>query len=613
MSSDLVERYKRSFRLRFPDSEIETKYDFFRKHRGKISSVYAFAVLALLNLSFAFLEYWLLGFASDLPLYGFLLISLFAALNLCYSYFPQAGHQVDSRLLLTLLLSAGLILTIVYSQQYRIYYAIELILLLVWAGSTNAIRHQLAIMVNLLITCAFLALLYAHGASSLKTTSIAVLLVSASVLSGLISYLLERQRRSIFLMENDRQERESRQESWAYMLIDLDLALSGVVNFQDLVSRLKEYLKPVIEFESYILTSLEGQGPKPMADELEGTLFENENRTLWNKELLTKLAQTRHSSTSIEYKIEKGFFGRKIEKPRHYRLDIPIFLDANMMGVISLRRRGTPFDELDMTSSFSIAMQAMLIYRRSLKANMAEQEKLKSAVAMANPHADVNQVEAKEFSIVSSRSNKAAAQGVLSNSFVAMRTDAKPTEDDSRITPLSNSLIFDTKDHSNFEPKKTIKLLSRENADRISQDRYLTASLEGIPMSVLLIEVDGLSRLREASGDKIAYKVFTAVVKYLFLHADRGKDVLGRYGKNGVSVLLPNVDMHAAEKFAEATREAIEHMTIMTAIGGKQVSLSIGIAGFTDETGRYEAMMARADMALFMAKKSGRNCVKVRL
>jgi len=41
--------------------------------------------------------------------------------------------------------------------------------------------------------------------------------------------------------------------------------------------------------------------------------------------------------------------------------------------------------------------------------------------------------------------------------------------------------------------------------------------------------------------------------------------------------------------------------------------LSIGVAAFTDDTGDYASMIKRADMALFVAKKNGRNCVKVRL
>ena len=44
--------------------------------------------------------------------------------------------------------------------------------------------------------------------------------------------------------------------------------------------------------------------------------------------------------------------------------------------------------------------------------------------------------------------------------------------------------------------------MSRENADKIAVDRYRTAAVEGEPLSILIIEVDGLSKLREQDGDR---------------------------------------------------------------------------------------------------------------
>ena len=94
---------------------------------------------------------------------------------------------------------------------------------------------------------------------------------------------------------------------------------------------------------------------------------------------------------------------------------------------------------------------------------------------------------------------------------------------------------------------------------------------------------------------------------------DKEKDTLGRYGQNGLSVLLPDVDMNAAEKFAEDTRRFVSKARYKTEFGEKSATLSIGVASMTDETGSYTTMVKRADMALFVAKKNGRNCVKVRL
>jgi diguanylate cyclase (GGDEF)-like protein len=161
--------------------------------------------------------------------------------------------------------------------------------------------------------------------------------------------------------------------------------------------------------------------------------------------------------------------------------------------------------------------------------------------------------------------------------------------------------------------KKTITLLSRENSDRIGREKYQTAALEGDPLSILIIEVDGLSKLREQDGDQVAYRVYASIVKYIFSNIDKKKDTLGRYGQNGLSVLTPEVDMNAAEKFAEKIRKTVTKTRYKTDFGEKSATLSIGVAAMTDETGNYGSMLNRADMALFVAKKNGRNCVKVRL
>ena len=189
-------------------------------------------------------------------------------------------------------------------------------------------------------------------------------------------------------------------------------------------------------------------------------------------------------------------------------------------------------------------------------------------------------------------------------------TDHSFYESDQTLVPKEVVENIKQKEES---AKKTITLMSRENADKIAVDRYRTAAVEGDPLSILIIEVDGLSKLREDDGDQVAYKVFAAIVKYIFSRVDKNKDILGRYGQNGLSVLLPGVDMNKAEKFAETMREFVANAHYKTAYGEKQATLSIGIAAITDDTGDYASMVKRADMALFVAKKNGRNCVKVRL
>jgi diguanylate cyclase (GGDEF)-like protein len=404
----------------------------------------------------------------------------------------------------------------------------------------------------------------------------------------------------------------SRQETWAFTLIDLDMALSGILEFRELIGLLKKHLESVIKFDSYILTSLEGQGPKPVADKIEGALFEDEDKTLWTEDVLSKLTQTRQATTSAEQEEVKGFLGIVKKRVLSYRLDIPIISDSKLIGVISLRRSSEPFNDLDMVASVSIATQAMLIFKRTAK---------NSAVVLGSPPPAPAPapapIPAKRGSDITATSKLATTQSTDMD-----MTDHSFIDPDIQVVPL-DKIEKKRKDKESEESgdmgetvksgKKTITLLSRENSDKIAIEKYETAAMQGEPLSILIVEVDGLSKLREQDGDQVAYKVFAAIVKYIFSKVDKDKDTLGRYGQNGLSVLLPEIDMNAAEKFAEKIRQFVANARYKTEFGEKSATLSIGVAAMTDETGNYNSMVKRADMALFVAKKNGRNCVKVRL
>jgi diguanylate cyclase (GGDEF)-like protein len=392
-------------------------------------------------------------------------------------------------------------------------------------------------------------------------------------------------------------------------LIDLDMALSGITDFRELIGLLKKHLESVIDFESYILTSLEGQGPKPVADKIEGALFEDEDRTLWSEDVLSKLTQTRQATVSAEQEQVKGFLGMVKKRVLSYRMDVPVTSGSKLMGVISLRRSSEPFGDLDMVASVSIATQAMLIFKRTAS---------NSAVVLDNPVAAPPPVRsplpAKRSSDMTATSKLATSQStdmdVTDHSFIDPDIQVAAPDIVEKVTEDKKSVESGKDEDSG---KKTITLLSRENSDKIAIAKYNTAATEGEPLSILIIEVDGLSKLREQDGDQVAYKVFAAIVKYIFSKVDKEKDTLGRYGQNGLSVLLSDVDMNAAEKFAENIREFVSKARYKTSFGDKSATLSIGVAAMTDETGDYSTMVKRADMALFVAKKNGRNCVKVRL
>jgi hypothetical protein len=247
-------------------------------------------------------------------------------------------------------------------------------------------------------------------------------------------------------------------------------------------------------------------------------LFESEDRTLWSEELLGRLTQTRQATVSAEHEIVKGFLGKKKQRFTSYRLDIPVFSDSRLLGIISLRRASEPFDKLDMIASVSIAAQAMLIFKRSTRTQPAPITKTVSD-AVIRP--------------------KSATDTTLSTITAISSSDDKDMEmTDHSFTDGAGQNMVPKEVVTKFRQeqassKKTITLMSRENADKIAVDRYRTAAVDGEPLSVMIVEVDGLSKLREQDGDEVAYKVFAAIVKYIFTKVDKEKEILGRYGQNG--------------------------------------------------------------------------------
>lgn len=606
MPVEKLNRYKKTMQLGFCNDTTEQKFQQFQLNRGRSTASYSLSVLAIINLVFAFMEHWILGINSSAPLLGYIFVALVCISLVFFSALSTNTSALKLRILIPGFLTLIILMLGLYLQSYRLYHGIEITLLVIWIGSLNVFSfRQSAAFAFFAISVFALGVLFL-GTTTVKVIALIVLLVAAYSLALYLSYMLERFRRMLFLTNQAMEDVYARQESWAFTLIDLDIALSGILDFRQLIGRLMEHIKSVIEYDSYVLTSLDGKGPKPEADEIDGTLFEEDDKTIWSDELLTKLAQTRQASVSAEFDLVKGFLGKEKKNFKNYRLDIPVFKDSSLVGVVSLKRESLQFDDLDMTASVSIATQAMMIFSRSINASL-----MSAGLQKAATRKPVIQVPEKKIE-TGKESSSPSTDIDLTVDQAASQQEKEKVSEEQDVTVVPSDVVKQMKEKSETA-RKTITLLSRENAEHVSMDRYRTAAVEGEPLSLLLVEVDGLSAIREKEGDQSAYKVFAGIVKYVFSRTDKETDVLGRYGQNGFSVLLPRVDMNAAEKFAEKLREYTESTSFKTPYGERNATLSIGVAAITDETGNHESMVKRADMALFVAKKNGRNCVKVRL
>jgi len=124
-------------------------------------------------------------------------------------------------------------------------------------------------------------------------------------------------------------------------------------------------------------------------------------------------------------------------------------------------------------------------------------------------------------------------------------------------------------------------------------------------LSVVMADLDYFKVVNDTFGHTAGDQVLKAVGEYL--HGSiRDVDCVGRYGGEEFVLLLPETDKAAAKGLAERLRNGIADMKVGTL---PNVTISMGIATFPEDGRDADALLLRADAALYEAKKRGRNRV----
>ncbi len=160
-------------------------------------------------------------------------------------------------------------------------------------------------------------------------------------------------------------------------------------------------------------------------------------------------------------------------------------------------------------------------------------------------------------------------------------------------------------------------LTNRRKFEALAKVKWQRAAEQREPVALLLINVDKFKQYNDFYGQRKADSCLVQIGEYL-QHApevNRKGDCLARYNGDEFAVLLVNADLHYATKVAEKIRQGIELLRISRAEMPHElspwVSVSIGVASEeVFEAGTYEDLFERADRALYLAKRQGRNQVQ---
>jgi two-component system cell cycle response regulator len=125
------------------------------------------------------------------------------------------------------------------------------------------------------------------------------------------------------------------------------------------------------------------------------------------------------------------------------------------------------------------------------------------------------------------------------------------------------------------------------------------------PFCLALMDVDHFKRFNDDFGHLAGDEVLKSVAATLN-GAVRGSDVVARYGGEEFAVLFRGAELETGVRLAERLREAIASLPPTY----RQITISIGVAQFDDSIPDAEELIRRADVALYAAKRAGRNCVR---
>jgi diguanylate cyclase (GGDEF)-like protein/PAS domain S-box-containing protein len=132
------------------------------------------------------------------------------------------------------------------------------------------------------------------------------------------------------------------------------------------------------------------------------------------------------------------------------------------------------------------------------------------------------------------------------------------------------------------------------------------------PLSLLMLDLDHFKDFNDLYGHQIGDRLLCALVD-LCQQQLRSVDTLGRYGGEEFVILMPETVRSGAAQAAERIRAAIADLELDTAAGQLSVTVSVGVASIEprkDPTPTLDALIKRADQALYKAKSDGRNCVR---
>jgi two-component system cell cycle response regulator len=132
------------------------------------------------------------------------------------------------------------------------------------------------------------------------------------------------------------------------------------------------------------------------------------------------------------------------------------------------------------------------------------------------------------------------------------------------------------------------------------------------PLACIMLDIDNFKSVNDNYGHQVGDMVLKELARSVSLSV-RSSDIPARYGGDEFIIVLPRTDKTLAAKIAQRLMDLFsgKEIRVSTNSGSVNVTLSIGIACFPQDTGNMDELMKLADDALYRAKREGKDRIVI--
>lgn len=288
--------------------------------------------------------------------------------------------------------------------------------------------------------------------------------------------------------------------------------------------------------------------------------------------------------------------------------------------------------------SSPLKLDALDLAKQNLKAVILKQRQLKQGLSEVRAT-----LKHMVVSFVGELGNLSAATGNYHDNIETLSRKIRETDDVQQLNHLLDEVLRETKNVQSSTLRSRAEVLAArqrveaaehkvleleaallEASEKVQTD-YLTGTLnrhglkeaferelaiaerENTPTSVALLDIDNFKELNDSFGHQVGDDVLTHLAK-LIKDTVRPGDSVARYGGEEFLILLPNAEIEQATAVLTRLQRALTKHFFLHDNGRVLITFSTGVTRhLPGET--QDMVIARADAALYQAKRNGKNRV----